>query len=56
MRLYETGFKNRYYERKFEVTPKDLKFRELVANEYAVGLCWVLRWVCRSLLVAEVGV
>ncbi|KAF2353554.1 putative 5-3 exonuclease [Trinorchestia longiramus] len=44
VRLYEEGFKDRYYESKFEVTPDDLAFRELVANEYAVGLCWVLRY------------
>ena len=44
VRLYEAGFKDRYYESKFEVTPKDMAFRELVANEYAVGLCWVLRY------------
>ena len=43
VRLYEEGFKDRYYESKFEANPSDLAFREMVANEYAVGLCWVLR-------------
>ena len=45
VRLYEDGFKDRYYESKFEVDSSDQDFRILVANEYAVGLCWVLRYV-----------
>ena len=44
VRLYEKGFKDRYYESKFEVSAKDHTFREMVANEYALGLCWVLKY------------
>lgn len=43
VRLYEDGFKERYYESKFEVNPENSDFRTLVANEYAIGLCWVLK-------------
>ena len=43
VRLYEDGSKSRYYESKFEVDKENVAFRRLVANEYAVGLCWVLR-------------
>ena len=45
MRLYEDGFKDRYYESKFGVYPEDTHFRYRVAAEYTLGLCWVLRSV-----------
>ena len=44
MRLYEDGFKDRYYESKFGVLPSETKFRHRVAYEYTIGLCWVLRY------------
>ncbi|XP_064112535.1 5'-3' exoribonuclease 2 homolog [Macrobrachium nipponense] len=44
VRLYEDGFKDRYYESKFEVTAENLEFRRRVADEYARGLCWVLKY------------
>lgn len=43
VRLYEEGAKDRYYESKFEVSPDNHVFRKKVANEYARGLCWVLK-------------
>jgi 5'-3' exoribonuclease 2 len=54
VKLWEPGYADRYYEQKFGVDPKDLEFRHQVAREYAIGLCWVLRyyfqgcpsWVC----------
>ena len=45
VRLYEDGFKDRYYESKFGVLPDDVEFRYRVAAEYTLGLCWVLRLV-----------
>ena len=45
VRLYEDGFKDRYYESKFGVYPEDTHFRYRVAAEYTLGLCWVLRSV-----------
>lgn len=42
VRLYEDGFKDRYYESKFGVLPTDVEFHHLVAKEYTIGLCWVL--------------
>ena len=44
-RLWEDGWKSRYYENKFGVDIDDVEFRHQVANAYAIGLCWVLRYV-----------
>jgi 5'-3' exoribonuclease 2 len=47
VRLYEDGFKDRYYEAKFGLPPDDpqsIAFRQRVAAEYTLGLCWVLRY------------
>ena len=44
VRLWEDGFKDRYYESKFAVSPTDHKFRSKVAAEYVRGLCWVLQY------------
>ena len=44
VRLWEDGFKDRYYESKFDVGTEDIEFRYRIAAEYALGLCWVLRY------------
>ncbi|XP_053657823.1 5'-3' exoribonuclease 2 homolog [Anopheles marshallii] len=44
VRLWEDGFKDRYYESKFDVTTQNISFRQTVAWEYVRGLCWVLRY------------
>ncbi|XP_012275979.1 5'-3' exoribonuclease 2 homolog isoform X2 [Orussus abietinus] len=44
VRLWEDGFKDRYYESKFDVSPDNLEFRNSVALQYVRGLCWVLRY------------
>lgn len=44
VRLWEDGFKDRYYESKFDVAPDNFKFRNEVAAQYVTGLCWVLRY------------
>ncbi|XP_022908631.2 5'-3' exoribonuclease 2 homolog [Onthophagus taurus] len=44
VRLWEDGFKDRYYESKFDVTVENLEFRNAVALQYVRGLCWVLRY------------
>ncbi|CAG9128040.1 unnamed protein product [Plutella xylostella] len=44
VRLWEDGFKERYYESKFEVSQDNLEFRYRVALQYVRGLCWVLRY------------
>lgn len=44
VRLWEDGFKDRYYESKFAVSPTDEEFRSKVALEYVRGLCWVLQY------------
>ena len=44
VRLWEDGFKDRYYESKFDVGTEDIEFRYTIAAEYTLGLCWVLRY------------
>lgn len=44
VRLWEPGFKDRYYESKFDVGGHNLQFRSSVALQYVRGLCWVLRY------------
>ncbi|KAI2626814.1 exoribonuclease Dhp1 [Xylaria nigripes] len=44
VRLWEDGYADRYYERKFQVDPKDLDYRRKVAWAYTEGLAWVLRY------------
>jgi 5'-3' exoribonuclease 2 len=42
VRLWEEGYADRYYEKKFGVDPKDIEFRHKVASAYVEGVCWVL--------------
>ncbi|KAL8775614.1 MAG: hypothetical protein Q9209_000110 [Squamulea sp. 1 TL-2023] len=42
VRLWETGYADRYYENKFKADPKDIAFRNKVARAYTEGLAWVL--------------
>ncbi|KAF8537605.1 exoribonuclease 2 [Trichophaea hybrida] len=44
VRLWETGYRDRYYEQKFHVDAKDVEFRNKVTASYVEGLCWVLRY------------
>ncbi len=45
VRLWEEGWRERYYNNKFNVGKKDLEeFRIEVAQNYARGLCWVLQY------------
>ncbi|XP_041353500.1 5'-3' exoribonuclease 2-like isoform X2 [Gigantopelta aegis] len=44
VRLWEDGWKDRYYKSKFDVGEEDMDFRHTVANHYVRGLCWVLRY------------
>lgn len=44
VRLWEDGFKDRYYESKFDVLPDNVQFRYSVALQYVKGLCWVLQY------------
>ncbi|KAG8262655.1 5'-3' exoribonuclease 2 [Homalodisca vitripennis] len=49
VRLWESGFKDRYYESKFDVGSDNLAFRYKVALEYVKGLCWVLKYYYQEL-------
>lgn len=44
VRLWEVGFKDRYYESKFDVGVDQSQFRYSVALQYVKGLCWVLKY------------
>ncbi|CAG5126627.1 unnamed protein product, partial [Candidula unifasciata] len=44
VRLWEDGWKDRYYKSKFDVDADDIEFRHTVAQHYVRGLCWVLRY------------
>ncbi|CAI4211764.1 unnamed protein product [Parascedosporium putredinis] len=42
VRLWEEGYADRYYEQKFQASPRDVAFRNKVAQAYVEGLSWVL--------------
>ncbi|KAK6017066.1 hypothetical protein OSTOST_17445, partial [Ostertagia ostertagi] len=44
IRLFEAGWKDRYYRAKFDVGADDVEFRRKVAWAYVEGLCWVLKY------------
>ncbi|XP_070576622.1 5'-3' exoribonuclease 2-like [Ptychodera flava] len=44
IRLWEDGWRNRYYESKFDVSADDDEFVHKVMSSYVEGLCWVLRY------------
>ncbi|KAG8836224.1 5'-3' exoribonuclease 2 [Serendipita sp. 399] len=44
VRLWEPGYKERYYRQKFQADASDVNFRQNVAKHYIEGLCWVLHY------------
>ncbi|XP_061668429.1 5'-3' exoribonuclease 2 [Syngnathoides biaculeatus] len=44
VRLWEDGWKQRYYKTKFDVDMSDEDFKRKVVQSYVEGLCWVLRY------------
>ncbi|KAI6241387.1 putative 5-3 exonuclease domain containing protein [Aphelenchoides fujianensis] len=44
IRLWEDGWKERYYRQKFNTSETDIEFRRKVAWAYTEGLCWVLKY------------
>lgn len=44
VRLWESGWKDRYYENKFSKSSQDREFVQSVAQAYMEGLCWVLAY------------
>ncbi|WVR09041.1 hypothetical protein IAU60_006101 [Kwoniella sp. DSM 27419] len=44
VKLWEPGYRERYYEKKFGVTLDDTAFIDKVAHAYMEGLCWVLEY------------
>lgn len=44
VRLWEDGWRERYYVSKFDIGPDNIAFRHDVASAYVEGLCWVLRY------------
>lgn len=44
VRLWEEGWKQRYYKTKFDVDHTDEEFKRKVVKSYVEGLCWVLQY------------
>jgi len=44
VKLWEDGWKDRYYQSKFGISANDISFRHRVANAYVLGMCWVLKY------------
>uniref|UniRef100_A0A2R5LC27 5'-3' exoribonuclease n=1 Tax=Ornithodoros turicata TaxID=34597 RepID=A0A2R5LC27_9ACAR len=44
VRLWEDGWRERYYVSKFDISADNVAFRYDVAAAYVEGLCWVLRY------------
>jgi 5'-3' exoribonuclease 2 len=44
VKLWEDGWKDRYYQSKFGVGSEDIKFRHNVGNAYVLGMCWVFKY------------
>lgn len=44
VKLYEDGWKDRYFRSKFDVSADDHEFRRKVVSAYTEGLCWVLAY------------
>jgi 5'-3' exoribonuclease 2 len=44
VRLWEEGWKERYYMVKFQVGATDMEFKPNLIAEYVKGLCWVLEY------------
>ncbi|GAA5977728.1 hypothetical protein JCM11641_001390 [Rhodosporidiobolus odoratus] len=44
VKLWEPGYKERYYRQKFGVELSDVEFRKEVVKHYVEGLCWVLEY------------
>ena len=43
-RLWEPGYRDRYYRQKFGVEPSDEEFKKQITLKYVEGLAWVLRY------------
>ncbi|KAJ3333583.1 5'-3' exoribonuclease 2 [Blyttiomyces sp. JEL0837] len=44
VRLWESGWKKRYYDKKFGVSESDRAFIREVVTKYVEGFCWVLKY------------
>ncbi|KAJ3066338.1 5'-3' exoribonuclease 2, partial [Quaeritorhiza haematococci] len=44
VRLWEPGWKGRYYRNKFDVDEADEEFKRQVVTKYVEGFCWVLKY------------
>ncbi|KXN87938.1 5'-3' exoribonuclease 2 [Leucoagaricus sp. SymC.cos] len=44
VKLWEPGYRERYYKQKFGVESNDTEFKNKITQSYIEGLCWVLRY------------
>lgn len=42
VRLWEPGYRDRYYQNKFNVSPDNIEFRKELVRKYIEGVCWSL--------------
>ncbi|KAJ4492874.1 XRN 5'-3' exonuclease N-terminus-domain-containing protein [Lentinula edodes] len=42
VKLWEPGYRDRYYRQKFDVEPNDKEFRRQITKHYVEGMAWVL--------------
>ena len=52
-RLWEDGWKDRYYETKFDVSCEDTDFVSQVVESYTEGLCWVMAYYYQVSVLGE---
>ena len=53
VRLYEDGWKDRYFRSKFDVSADDTEFRRKVVEKYTEGLCWVLSYYYQGQVLSD---
>ena len=50
VRLFEDGWKDRYFRTKFDVSADDNDFKRAVVGAYTEGLCWVFAYYFQGCL------
>ncbi|KAF9247120.1 exoribonuclease 2 [Melanogaster broomeanus] len=44
VRLYEPGYKERYYQQKFDISDSNIEFKKSITQHYVEGIAWVLHY------------
>jgi 5'-3' exoribonuclease 2 len=51
IRFWEAGWKDRYYQAKFQVSESDQEFRRKVACAYLEGIAWMFHYYRKVILI-----